>query len=317
MLREFRADDAQGLFQSRTHESLLHEFPEEEAILGIRPEGFERIVRRIYRWDVRFLLGALRLFGRSPFRFFVVVDGGRIVGTTLLTFPPAAGYVSMVVVDAAFRGRGHARRLIEAARAATARRRRPYVVLDVLESNGPARRLYEGSGYRTLRSNEYLVHDTPATFRDAGPEPAGIRRFQRSDIAPLVAIGQRSRPPEVARVLPITAGTLVGSGWVEELLASESSSWVVDRGRGPEAFLIATLSPATSAAMMSAPVAAPSTDPATLTALVRAGAHWLAERSPPRIVIMVPEEARGVRAALEGVGFRPALSILTLYRPSE
>lgn len=313
MLRDLRAADA-----PRVLAFLRGEFPEEEAILGTRPEGFERIVRRLFRWDSRFVLALLRAVGRPVYRFFVVEEGGRIVATTLLTFPEAVGYVSMVVVDPAARRRGHARRLLEAARAATERRGREFVVLDVLESNAPARALYDSLGYRVLRATGYYVRETPAAAPPgpSGPAAAGVRPFERPDAVPLAAIAQRNAPPEVARILPTRPQEIVGSRWVGGLLATTSAAWVVDRGLGPEAHLSASHSAATEAGHLSAPIVAESADPAAVAALVRTAVGWLEARRVPRIVAMVPEANRRGRAALEEVGFHHAIGVLTLHRPS-
>jgi len=309
MLRDLRAADA-----PRVLEFLRGEFPAEEAILGIRPEGFEKIVGRIFRWDVRFLLALLRLSGRPLYRFFVIEDAGRIVATTLLTFPEAAGYVSMVAVDPAQRRRGFARRLLEEARRATVRRGRPFVVLDVLESNVPARTLYESIGYRQLRATAYLVHEAPVPQTPASG--LGIRPFRRSDAVPLAAIAQRNAPPEVARLLPVRPRDLIGSTWVGQMMSTVSSAWVIDRGNGPEAHLAASDTPATEAGHLSSPIVAGSADPAAVAGLVRTAVAWLAERGAPRVVTMVPEENARGRAALEAAGFHHAIAILTLYRPS-
>lgn len=311
MIRDLRASDS-----ARVFEFLSHEFPEEEAILGTRIEGFEKIVRRIFRWDSRLLLGLLRLAGRPIFRFFVIEDGGRIVATTLLTFPQSTGYVSMVVVDPSQRRRGLARRLLEEARQATDRRGRPYITLGVLEGNAPARALYESIGYRTLRSSGYLVRETGVTTPDVAPSYPGLRVFRREDAPALAAIAQRNASPEVAKVLPVRAKELIGSGWIGQLMSTETSAWVIDRGQGPEAHLSASRTPATVAGHLSEPIVAESVDPAAVGALVRTGVAWLGARGAPRAVTMVADENRRARAALEEAGFRHALGILTLYRPS-
>jgi ribosomal protein S18 acetylase RimI-like enzyme len=311
MLRELRPADA-----PRVAEFLRQEFPAEEAILGTRPEGIAKVVQRIFRWDLRFLLALMRLVNRAPFRFFVIADGGRIVATTLLSFPPAAGYLSMVVVDPACRRRGYARRLLEAARTGAGRRRRPFMVLDVLQENAPARQLYESSGYRTLRSTAYLVLDMAAVAGGPGAAPSGVRPFRPSDAGPLAEIAQRTAPPEVARVLPTRPKELVGSGIVERVMSSEIASWVVDRGHGPEAFLSAVVTPITEAAHLSAPIVAESVEPPVAMALVRTAVAWVAARRAPRLVALVPDDNTRGRAALAEVGFRNAFGVLTLYRPT-
>jgi hypothetical protein len=189
-------------------------------------------------------------------------------------------------------------------------------VLDVLESNAPARALYESIGYRQLRATAYLVHEAP------GPDPAGaatgfgIRPFRKPDAVPLAEIAQRNAPPEVARILPVRPRDLIGSNWVGQMMSTVSAAWVIDRGHGPEAHLSASVTPATEAGHLSSPIVAPSADPAAVTALVRTAVGWLAEHRSPRVVSMVPEENGRGRAALEAAGFHHAIAILTLYRPS-
>ena len=308
MLRELRAGDGPALLRL-----LATEFPEENRILGLRPDGVEKVIRRLFRWDARLLIGLLRLVGRSPFALYVIADGRRVVASTLLSLTPATGYLSMVVVDPAYRGRGYARRLIEMARAASARRRRGFVALDVLEQNAPARRLYETSGYRTLRTTAFLACDAVAAAAPPAPLPA-IRPFRPADATALAAIAHELAPPEVDRVLPVLAQSLRGSGWVDRMLENASAAWVVDRGRGPEAHVAAVSSPATDAAHLSTPIIGPEVDAATAAALLGVAHRWIAERSAVRAVTMVPEYLPRVRSALEAAGYREAIRVLTLYR---
>lgn len=309
MLRELRRADT-----DRALAFLQDEFPEENAVLGLRREGFERIIHRVFQWDLRFALGLMRLVGRAPFRFFVIAESERIVATTLLSFPPGAGYVSTVAVDPAFRRRGYARRLLEAARTASVRRGRAYVALDVLEKNAPARQLYASAGFGPLRTTAFLMRDVDSTPGSEPALPPGIRPFRPADAVPLAEIAQRTAPPEVAKVLPVRPRELIGSGLVERLMSSESASWVVDRGEGPEAHVTAVVTPATEAAHLSAPIVAESVEPAIAGALLRTAVAWVASRHAPRVVTMAPDDNTLGRAALAEVGFRHALGVLTLYR---
>ena len=134
MIRDLRKSDA-----SRVLELLKAGFPEEERLSGTTPEGFHRIVRRVFRWDVRIALRVLSWSGRPVFRFLVVEEDGRVVATTLLSFPERAGYVSTVTVDSAYRRRGFARGLIERAAEIARAAGRKFLVLDVLDQNVPAR----------------------------------------------------------------------------------------------------------------------------------------------------------------------------------
>ena len=310
-IRDLRAGDA-----PRVLEMLLTQFPEEEAILGTRPEGFARVIDRVFRWDSRLVLAVLRGFGRPVFRFFVAEETGTVAGTTLLTFTGRAGYVSMVVVDPAYRRRGLARALLEEARRATRARGQPYLALDVLDANHPARALYESIGYRPLRSAAFLVHDRPSTI---SPDPAalhGIRPFVREDARALAEVVRRDRPREVEEVLPTTPREIAGSAWASRLLESEQAAWVVDPGTGPVAWVGASVPRATEAGNLQAPIVASSVAPEVARALVEVAGAWCAARRVPRIAVSVTAENLRGRAAVDAAGFRHALSLWTLYRPT-
>ena len=309
-IRDLRAADTPRLL-----EFLKNEFPEEEALLGTRPEGFVEIARRVFRWDTRFLLGILRIVGRPIFRFFVIEEGDRIVATTLLTFGKQTGYVSMVVVDPAHRRRGWARTLLDQARSTTRARGKQYIALDVLAANTPARRLYESLGYRPLRAASYLVHERPASLLPERRAVPGLRAFRRSDARPLSEIARREKPVEVERVLPTTPREIAGSAWIGEILRSELAAWVLDDGRGPVAWVGATVSAATEAAHLSAPIVDASVAPERAQALVQTAGAWCAARRVPRVLTMLPSENLRGRAALEGAGFHDAIPLWTLYRP--
>jgi ribosomal protein S18 acetylase RimI-like enzyme len=308
-VRDLRATDG-----PRFIHLLKTEFPEEEALLGSRPEGVEKVVRRIFRPHIRLLLGLLRWVGRPIFRFFVIETDGRIVATTLLTFSHRTGYISMVVVDREYRRRGLARTLLDQALRATRARGKPFVALDVLASNTPARTLYEKLGYRPLRATAYFVHDTPALLRPAPAGVPGLRPFIRPDAKPLAEIARTGVPIEVQAVLPTTHRDIAGSAWVGQMLGSESAAWVIDDGTGPKAWVEAVVTPATEAVHLSAPIVAPSVPPEQAADLVRTAGAWCAERHAVRLMAMVPEENARGRAALLAAGFRDVLPILTLYR---
>ena len=310
IVRYFRAKDAPDLLRF-----LQEYFPEEEAILGTRPEGFQKVVRRIFRWDARIVLGLLRAIGRPVFRFFVVEDRGHVVATTLLTFSKATGYVSMVSVDPAYRGQGLARELLERARASSRRQHKRFVALDVLEANAPARALYEHLGYRTLRATAYYVHDRPEALRPAPPAIPGLRRFDRRDAGPLVAIAQRGRSRELTEVLPTTERELAGSSWEGQVLASKLASWVIDQGAGAVAWVAAAVSEATEAGHLASPIVDPAVGPEVTEGLVRTAGAWCAERRVPRVVAMISEENARGRQDLEAAGFSHEIPVLTLYRP--
>lgn len=307
MIRDLRKADT-----PRVYEFLKTQFPEEEALVGTRPEGFEKVVRRIYRWDTQLVIRLARLFGRTLYRFFVVDADGTIVATTLLSFSARAGYVSMVVVDPAHRRRGHAKALLERARVTTEAAGKKYIVLDVLAQNTPALALYDKVGYRPLRESSYLVRE-PDPPTNGGASSA-IRPFHDRDAPRLAEISRRSTPPEVQEVLPVQPTSVRSSGFVNRILQSQTAAWVIDRGRGPEAYLAAVATPATDAGHFSNPIIGEGVDDLDAAALVRTAVDWCVARGSPRIVAMVPKANVRGHAALEGGGFHDALALWTLYR---
>lgn len=309
-VRDLKAADTPRLL-----ELLRREFPEEEALLGTRPEGAVGIVRRVFRWDTRIVLGFLRLVGRPVFRFFVIEEGRQIVATTLLTFGPKSGYVSMVVVDRAHRRRGLARTLLGRALSVTRSRGKPYIVLDVLAANAPARTLYDSLGYRPLRAASYLVNERPTSLLPAPASVRGLRAFEPRDARALAGVARREKPPEVEAVLPTSPREITGSARAGRFLGSELAAWVLDDGRGPVAWVGASVSSATEAAHLTQPILDPSVAPERARALIETAVAWCAARRAPRVLTVLPAENLRGRAAVEGAGFHDAIPLFTLYRP--
>jgi ribosomal protein S18 acetylase RimI-like enzyme len=309
MIRDLKKADAPRVF-----EFLTTEFPAEERLIGLRPDGFAKVVQRVFRWDTQFVIRLARLLGRPFFRFLVVEEDHRVVATTVLSFARRAGYLSMVVVDPAYRRRGIAQAILERARVLALAARRPYLVLDVLADNTPARTLYERLGYRPLRENSFLVRE-PEAERTGGNSPA-IRPFRRQDARALVEIARRAAPPLVEDVLPREESALRQSRFSNQVFQSENAAWVIDRGRGPEAYLAATASRATTAGNVSEPIIGESVDAAEAAALVRTAIDWCIAHGAPRILTQVPASNVRGRAALLGGGFHDALTLWTLYRSS-
>jgi ribosomal protein S18 acetylase RimI-like enzyme len=313
MIRDFRPTDA-AVFA----ELLKNQFPEEEAIMGSHPEMVSKIVRRVYRWDTRLILGLARAFRRPVFRFLVYDEGGRLVGTTMLTFPGRESvYISMVATDPSVRRRGFARALLQRAQEFARKLGRQYLVLDVLAHNTPARALYEGRlGYRPLEEKVMLVRENVAEFgAERSPLPTGVRLYRRSDDPALLAIARARIPPEVARVLPRKTTGLSASRLDQRILGGESRAWVVDRGHGPEAGIGASCTPYADAAYITDPIVSPSADPALVAEMIRVAGSWSATRKAQRLAGHIPVSNEVGRAALEKEGFHAALSVWTLYRP--
>lgn len=312
MLRDLRRGDAPQYF-----ELMARGFPEESALLGSRPEELQKILRRVFRGDTRLVLGLLRLFGVPFVRILAVDVGQRLAATALVTFEPRSAYLSNVVVDAPYRRKGYARLMLEEARRTAARFHRPFVVLDVLESNEPARALYASAGYRRLRSRSRWETATMAGFTRPPEADRRIRPMERGDVPALVALARTRAPAEVEEVLPTGKHRFVGSAIASRILDSEERSWVIDRGHGPEGQISASRMKATEFGFLSSPVLAGSVEPPLAEALVATAGAWTAERGVRGLRTMVDDRDAGARSALEATGFRESVRLQTLFRPAE
>ena len=310
MLRPFQARDG-----PRMAELVVQFFPEEGELLRWRPGSFEAIVARAFRPHFRFLLWLLEKLRHPIVKVFAIEADGKFVGGAILAFPVRAGYVSSVVVDAPYRGRGYATQIVRACEASAARFGKPYVALDVLELNTTAKALYVKLGYQLLRRQAYYVRDYDAPAGPPTPVPSEIRPFVSRDAPALVPIANGMLPPLVAEVLPANARQFTSVPLVAEGLRSETEAWVIDRGHGAEGFVRATVSAATESGHLTAPILAPGVPDDVARAAVRTGVDWLVQKRIRRVVCEMPGYNTAGIAALTGEGFREALILETLYHP--
>lgn len=307
MLREFASRDTPELLPL-----LLRHFPEEEALIGRRPEAYDRIIRRILRFDARLALGFLRLIGRPVFRFFVIESDGRLAATTLVTFTRRAGFVSTVMVDTPFRRRGYARQLVERAAEVTRRTGRRFLALDVLVDNAPAIALYRSMRFGRLRTLSYMVREGPISPPVEPGGPFRLRRIVPSDVRPLLAVAAETMPPAVAEVLPPEAGQFSVHGFEEAALESEGETWVVEANGSAAGFLKTTVSRSVESGYLSQPLLGAAVPDPLARHLVATGVEWLTAHGKSRIVTEVAEYNEKGRRALEAEGFREAHRVDTL-----
>ncbi|HKS59729.1 MAG TPA: GNAT family N-acetyltransferase [Thermoplasmata archaeon] len=309
-LRRFRRADG-PIFEAM----LRRNFPDEQRILEKNSEGVGRVVARVFRWDARFVLALAAAVGRPVFSFFVIEEAGRPVATALVSYGSVSGYVSAVMVDEPYRGRGYARRLMEQAVAATRRAHRAHVVLDVLEENLPARSLYASLGFTPIRAQSVYVRElTEAPPSPLPAPPSGVRPLRRSDGRPLFLLAQSTLPPAVAEAMPAHPRQFFLPPWVGRLFAEETEAWVAGPPGAPQGFLRATHDPTSRAGHLSAPLFGPKLEDAFLDRWMAFVVDWFAVRAVPRIVTEVPDHAPRAAETLRRAGFLPALQLRTLRR---
>jgi ribosomal protein S18 acetylase RimI-like enzyme len=295
---------------------LREEFPVEERVLGTDPEALVGLLRRTYRGDVRLLVGLLALVGRPLFDFFVAEEDGRLAGTTLVTYGPRAGYLSVVSVDRRFRRRGYARALLERAHRRIARTGRGFAALDVLEENAPARALYASVGYTPLREQVVLAR-APDPTDPLRPPPLveGLRAFRRSDGPALAALADGLAPGPVRDALPVTEESFRFPPLVAASTHATTAAWTLVAGGAPVGFVRATVGGLTRTAHLSQPIVAEEVDRDRVGPLVRTALQWIAQQRIVRCICEVPADRPGARAALEAAGFATAYRMTTLLLP--
>ncbi len=310
MIRDFRRSDGPAYFRL-----LTEHFPEEEKVLGMRPDAFERIVRRMYRWDVRLIVGLARIFGRPIFRLFVIEESGTLAASSLLTFSGPSGYISSVVVDVPFRRQGLAQQLLATCREATRKSGRKYVALDVLVENAPARALYEREGFHSIREQVFWVHEQPSALTLSRDSALGsFRIFRRSDARALAQIAAAQNAAPVNEILPVTPGSFTPPEFIESALLSHGVAWVLTDDERPVGYLRASVSQAMDAGHLSNPLFAREVDPERAAAMVAFAGRWIAREGAQRIASSVPIDNAPGQAALAAGGFHEAFRSLTLYR---
>lgn len=298
-VREYRKGDSAGVTE------LWRSNPSDEyPLLGLDPDAVGAVMRKTESPGIRFLMGMARLFGRPIIIVLIVDIGGRVRGTTLLSFNAESGYVSGVVVDTSVRRQGQAQAMLRACDDLYRKYRRPYVALDVLAQNDPALRLYARWGYVTLREQVWLARNlSPETPL---PSPSGTTRIRpcaKRDGAVLARLDNALMPPEVRQVLPRHRGDFRVPGIAQSVLQSETEAWVAEVNGRPVGFLRSTVSHLMQAANLSSPLFAPEAPDSAARDLMLTALQWIEARKAPRVLTEVPEHQWRRRPLLDSLGF--------------
>ncbi len=199
---------------------------------------------------------------------FAVRDGGRVVATALaLPYPPAFGWVSMVLVAAPYRGHGLATRLVERATASLA----GAGLLPVLDATPAGAEVYGRMGFRAV--GNLMRWRGPGGGEGGSPEPEIADRVRDLDGTAFGADRGGVLADLAARPAPVAA------------LAAGADGYLLSR--------------AGRTATQLGPLVA--RDAATATALLAQGLDAVAGTA----VVDVPEHATDVAAHLAGRGFAP------------
>lgn len=306
MLRSFRSSDLPAYFRL-----MVSEFPKETPLLGWRYEPFARIVRRLERWDFRFVLGLMRLIGRPVFQVWVLEQDGTLAASAIESFGPVSAYVASVVVAPAYPRRGFAKRILSACHETARRSKKKFVVLDVLDDNAGAIALYDSLGYRPVGHASHFVRQS-STPPPEPPASVQRRAFEAKDGAAIAEIVGSFLPDSRSEVQPVRASDFALAPALVRALDSQTSSWVVDPGGGVIAWVRATVSPAMEAGHISAPVVGENVDASELRGLLDTAVRWALANGAVRLLAeVVDENARGAEA-LRNAGFEITYGSRTL-----
>ena len=144
--------------------------------------------------------------------FGLVAPGGALVGTACtLPYPPRVGWISMVIVDDAWRRRGLGSRLLDAAIEAL----RTAGLTPLLDATPLGRPLYLRLGFRDLWGFSRYAAEAPAR-RGAGSEGAGVRPLAEGDWEAVVALDEAALGVRREALLRRLAARLPAAAWVAE-----------------------------------------------------------------------------------------------------
>jgi len=297
MIREFRPSDGPAVL----HELSLN-FARENALTGMDATHFLQVVEKTYHGAIGLLLRLSRLFGVPPVLFLVAEEDRRLVGTTFVSFQGGHAYLAMVMTDPAYRRRGVASALLDRAELAGRRRRRRFSVLDVMEDNSEAQRLYQERGYVTIRRMEGWMRALPAPSPGL-PRPGLVRPTGNVDVPFLVEAYRQRMPPRVREVLPAGVSSLLPPRWLDRVLLSESAAWCVGPHRRPTGYARATFTTSQEPGILSLPFLGEEASQEESDGLLSVALDWLSRRGADRVAATVPDYDPRPRRLLEEHGF--------------
>ncbi len=182
-------------------------FAEDLQRAGVTFQEELRAVRRLIPWVL--LLGRFSRSIRELLGGYVWEDQGQIVGSVLVQ-PEGLGlerrkwYISTVATHPDYRGRGIARRLMEAALDYIRRRGGELALLTVRADNAPAVHLYESLGFVRYDSTTQLRLDGVPDVKLTPVQGYRLRPMGLGEWRTRYRLAQEAIPPEVQAFNPIS-----------------------------------------------------------------------------------------------------------------
>ena len=266
-------------------------------------------LRRPGLWVLVRLLQRLRI---APLRFLVAVEGGQVVGSTIVTFRDKAGYIGGVSTDARARGRGVATQLMERARAVARAKGKAWMALDVESDNETALRVYRRLGYTEVERVDWHVGPLPPPTPMSQPTAL---EFKTVDKVTLAWVFQ-STLPAIREALPPSPRTLTHVEIYARPSRARPKMWklTVD---GRALGLVRCHYSATTRTGFLLPVGTHSSLPqAALAPLIVPAIEWLRSLGANRVALCVPDKAEGWAGLTAALGLPFVASETLMIRPS-
>jgi ribosomal protein S18 acetylase RimI-like enzyme len=180
-------------------------FAEDSQRLGVQFQEELRSVRRLVPWVL--LLGRFSGFFRELLGGYVWEDQGKIVGS--VTVQPQGlerrkWYIGTVSTHPDYRGRGIARRLMEAAVAHIRERGGELALLTVRADNAPAYQLYLSLGFVHFDSTTHLRLDGVPNIELKPSEGYKVRPMGLGEWRARYELAKETTPPEVQAFNPLS-----------------------------------------------------------------------------------------------------------------
>ena len=279
------------------------------------PILLERIVRRTYGADVRFVLGLFAAVGRPVSGTIVGISrGGHLAGALVWARRRRAMWVAALAGEPGDESRSAQLALLGAAwELARARGLRTLVVpgpsLAGIEADPAA---LASIGFRPVAEHRRWVLDRVGA-RWAGPKERHVRPFRARDVRALGASLRTATPPALESIAPAGPEGLAVSSVLARLFGSSTAAFVHDGAGGPDAFARVTVNRASRAGHL-ALVVDPSASAEAARGVIAEAGRWACGGGADRILSEAPEGAGPVALGLRSAEFVPTESWTTWAR---